>query len=297
MLRLIAILVLALTLPASAQTTAATLFSAQPQPSSQNPMAIGSYGKGCAAGNVEMPQTGPTWQAMRLSRQRNFGNPVLVDYLQDLSAQVTAFGWNGLYIGDLGNPRGGPMNSGHASHQIGLDADIWFLKPARLDLTAGEREDISSISLRSEDQLSVTENWDQSYLELLKAAASDPRVDRIFVAAAIKIEMCKTASAADAKWLQRIRPEAGHTHHLHVRLKCPPGSDLCLTQKPDVAELSKGGSGCDDTLMYWVSDAYLHPKPVKPPETPQPPKPRKRGAREMLMSDLPTQCMAVLKSD
>ena len=294
MLRLIAIFVLALTLPTSAETTAATLFSAKPQPTSQNPMVIGAYGKGCAAGNVELPQTGPTWQAMRLSRHRNFGNPVLVDYLQDLSAKVTAFGWRGLYIGDLGNPRGGPMNSGHASHQTGLDADIWFLKPTRLDLTAKEREKISSISIRSENQLSVNENWDLSYRDMLKAAASDPRVDRIFVAAAIKIEMCKTATAADAKWLQRIRPEANHQDHLHVRLKCPPGNALCLTQKPTVSELSKGGSGCDDTLKYWVSDAYLHPKPVKPPTPLQPPKPRKRGAREMLMSDLPAQCMAVL---
>ena len=94
-----------------------------------------------------------------------------------------------------------------------------------------------------------------------------------------------------------IRPEAGHQDHLHVRLKCPPGSSLCQTQKPTVSELSKGGNGCDDTLAWWVSDAYLHPKPVKPPKNPQPPKPRKRGAREMLMADLPQQCLTVLKAN
>jgi penicillin-insensitive murein DD-endopeptidase len=297
MLRLIFLLSLAIAAPARAETTAANLFSAIPDPSYQQPTPIGTYAKGCAAGNVELPETGPTWQAMRLSRHRNFGNPVLVDYLQDLSAKVTKFGWKGLYIGDLGNPRGGPMNSGHASHQMGLDADIWFLKPSRLDLSAAQREKISSISIRTEDQLRVNENWDASYREVLKAAASDPRVDRIFVAAAIKIEMCRTATAADAKWLQRIRPERNHQDHLHVRLKCPPGSGLCQTQTPSVSELSKGGSGCDDTLAYWVSDAFLHPKPVKPPKNPEPPKPRKRTSRELLMSDLPQQCMGVLKSD
>ena len=297
MLRLIVALVLAAAQPAAAETTAATLFSAQPDPTNQQPMPVGTYAKGCAAGNAELPETGPTWQAMRLSRQRNFGHPVLVDYLVDLSAKVTRFGWNGIYIGDLGNPRGGPMNSGHASHQMGLDADIWFLKPRRLDLTQAEREKISSISIRTDDQLRVNENWDASYREMLKAAASDPRVDRIFVAAAIKIEMCKTATAADTKWLQRIRPERNHQDHLHVRLKCPPGSALCQTQKPTVSELSKGGSGCDETLAYWVSDAFLHPKPVKPSKNPEPPKPRKRGAREMLMADLPGQCMAVLKAN
>ncbi len=290
-------LALALVCPAIAETTAANLFSALPRPSGQQSAPIGTYAKGCAAGNVELPETGPTWQAMRLSRHRNFGNPVLVDYLMDLSATVTQFGWNGLYIGDLGNPRGGPMNSGHASHQIGLDADVWFLKPRRLDLSAKEREAISSISIRTEDQLRVNDNWDASYRDVLKAAASDPRVDRIFVAAAIKIEMCRTATAADTKWLQHIRPERNHQDHFHVRLKCPEGSALCQTQKPTVSELSKGGNGCDETLAYWVSDAYLHPKPVKPPKNPQPQKPRKRTSREMLMSDLPAQCRAVLKAD
>ena len=293
MKRLLFCLLVALAQPVAAETTAAKLFAAQSQPTNQISMPIGTYGRGCAAGNVELPETGPSWQAMRLSRNRNWGNPVLVSYLEDLSAKVTRLGWNGLYIGDMGNPRGGPMISGHASHQIGLDADIWFLKPARLNLTTAEREKLSSISIRSDDQLTVNANWDPSYREVLKAAASDPRVDRIFVAAAIKLEMCKTATAADTKWLQHIRPEANHQDHMHVRLKCPAGATLCQTQTPTVADISKGGSGCDETLNYWVSDAYLHPKPTNPP---QPPKPHKRTAREFLMSDLPTQCAAVLSA-
>jgi penicillin-insensitive murein DD-endopeptidase len=35
-------------------------------------------------------------------------------------------GWPGLLIGDMAQPRGGPMITGHESHQIGLDADIWL---------------------------------------------------------------------------------------------------------------------------------------------------------------------------
>lgn len=294
MKRLILLLLLAMTQPALAETTAAKLFAAHTQPTSGAAQPIGAYGRGCAAGNVELPESGPTWQAMRLSRDRNWGNPVLVSYLEDLSAKVTAFGWRGLYIGDMGNPRGGPMISGHASHQMGLDADVWFLPPASLKLTAAQREKISSISIRTNDQLSVNENWNRSYREVLKAAASDPRVDRIFVAAAIKIEMCKNATAADAKWLQHIRPEANHQDHFHVRLKCPPGSSLCQTQSPSVSELSKGGSGCDETLAWWVSDAYLHPKPVK---NPGPKPPHKKGPREFTMADLPAQCSAVLQAN
>lgn len=298
MKRFLVALVLMFATPAGAEPLAAALFAAKDTPSFQQPTPIGSYAKGCAAGNVELPETGPTWQAMRLSRNRNWGNPVMIQYLEDLSATVTQFGWRGLYIGDIGNPRGGPMNSGHASHQMGLDADVWFLPPARLDLTAAQREKISSIAIRTDDQLSVNANYNNSYREILKAAASDPRVDRIFVAAAIKIEICKTATRADTKWLQRLRPEAGHQDHFHVRLKCPPGSSLCVTQKPTVADLSKGGNGCDETLMWWVSDAYLHPKKAPKPTTPQPPPPpRKKSPREFTMADLPAQCSSVLSSD
>ena len=293
MKRLLLLLAL-LAQPALSETTAAKLFAAIPTPSNQQSMPVGTYARGCAAGNIQLPETGPTWQAMRLSRDRNWGNPVLVSYLEDLSAAVSHLGWRGLYIGDMGNPRGGPMNSGHASHQIGLDADIWFLPPARLDLTPAQREAISSISIRSDNQLTVNANWNNSYRAMLKAAASDPRVDRIFVAAAIKIEMCKTATAADAKWLQHIRPEANHQDHMHVRLKCPAGATLCQTQTPTVSDLSKGGSGCDETLQYWVSDAYLHPKPSK---TPTPPVPHKKTPREFTMADLPAQCASVLSSE
>jgi penicillin-insensitive murein endopeptidase len=279
--------------PAQAEKLANKLFGAKETPSQQQPMPIGSYAKGCAAGSVELPETGATWQAMRLSRHRNFGQPTLVQYLVDLSVTATQIGWKGLYIGDMGQPRGGPMTSGHASHQIGLDADIWMLPPKQLNLSQAEREKISSIPVRSADQRSVTENWTPRHAALLQAAASDSRIERIFVAAAVKIEMCKTATAADKKWLQKIRPVAGHDTHFHVRLKCPKGATLCETQKPTVSELSKGGDGCDDTLIWWVSDAYLNPpKPTKPVK-PQPPV---RGPRQYTMADLPEQCAAVLSA-
>lgn len=279
--------------PASAEKLANKLFGAMAAPSQQAAMPIGSYARGCAAGMVQLPETGPTWQAMRLSRNRNYGQPALVQFLADLSAGATQIGWRGLYIGDMSQPRGGPMTSGHASHQIGLDADIWMLPPRSLTLSRAEREKISSIPVRSADQRSVTANWTPQHAALLQMAASDPRVDRIFVAAAVKIEMCKTATRRDKAWLQKIRPIAGHDTHFHVRLKCPDGATLCQTQKPTVAELSKGGNGCDDTLMWWVTDYLNPPKPSKKPKDPAP---RVRGAREYTMADLPAQCVSVLSA-
>jgi len=293
------VLTLCLAAPAGAEDLANQLFGAKAKPSLQDPMPIGSYAKGCGAGMMELPESGDTWQAMRLSRNRHYGQPDLVQFLMDLSATAHDIGFGkGLYIGDMSQPRGGPMTSGHASHQIGLDADIWFLPPASLSLTESEREDISSIPVRSADQKSVTDNWTSVHRELLKQAALDPRVDRIFVAAAVKIEICKTAKKKDKKWLQKIRPVAGHDTHFHVRLKCPKGARLCETQTPTVADLSNGGDGCDDTLMWWVTDFLDPPKETgdkkKPKDEDQP---KKKGAREFTMADLPDQCQAVLDAD
>ncbi|MCU0903298.1 MAG: penicillin-insensitive murein endopeptidase [Tabrizicola sp.] len=283
--------------PAQAEKLANKLFGGMDAPSSQDSMPIGSYARGCAAGLVELPETGPTWQAMRLSRNRNFGQPEMIQFLMDLSATARDIGYGrGLYIGDISQPRGGPMTSGHASHQIGLDADIWMLPPRSLSLTEAEREEISSIPVRSADQRSVTENWTRTHRELLKAAASDPRVDRIFVAAAVKIEMCKTAKASDKKWLQKIRPVAGHDTHFHVRLKCPKGARLCETQTPTVAELSKNGDGCDETLMWWVTD-YLDPPKSDGKKPKDEDAPKRKGPREFTMADLPKQCKGVLAAD
>lgn len=283
--------------PAQAEKLANKLFGAMAAPSVQDSMPIGSYAKGCAAGLVELPETGPTWQAMRLSRNRNFGQPEMIQFLMDLSATARDIGFGrGLYIGDISQPRGGPMTSGHASHQIGLDADIWMLPPRRLDLPEAEREEISSIPVRSADQRSVTGNWTGTHRELLRQAASDPRVDRIFVAAAVKIEMCRTAKARDKKWLQKIRPVAGHEAHFHVRLKCPEGARLCETQTPTVGDLSKGGDGCDETLMWWVTD-YLDPPKADPNKPKEDDPPKKKGPREFTMADLPKQCKGVLAAD
>ena len=279
---------------ATAEPKANQLFGAHRTASQQPPAPIGSYARGCAAGLVALPETGPTWQAMRLSRNRNWGHPEMIRFIQDLSVEATRHGWRGLYVGDISQPRGGPMTSGHSSHQIGLDADIWMLPAKRLNLSRAEREKISSAIVRTADQRGVTKAWTASHHAIMRAAALDPRVDRIFVAAAVKIEMCKTATRADTKWLQKIRPIYGHDAHFHVRLKCPSGSGACETQTPTVAELSKGGNGCDETLMWWVTD-YLNP-PKADPKKKKEPRPRERGPREFTMADLPRQCAAVLNA-
>lgn len=283
----------ALAQPGWAAPLAKDLFGAAPGPTAGAAEAVGDYAKGCAAGLVELPETGPTWQAMRLSRNRHWGQPSLVAFVEELSAYAVRLGWAGLYVGDMSQPRGGPMKGGHASHQTGLDVDIWYLPPRRLNLSAKERESLSANNLRSADQTQVTAAYTPAHAALLRAAASDPRVDRIFVTPPIKIALCAGAKRSDRGWLQKIRPLYGHHDHFHVRLKCPAGSSACKVQSPTVDELSKGGDGCDESLTWWVT-TYLEelkhpPKAVKGP--------KKKTARDFTMADLPKQCTRVLAAE
>jgi penicillin-insensitive murein endopeptidase len=221
---------------------------------------------------------------MRLSRNRNWGHPELIDMVKKLSQFAAQQpGWNGLYIGDLSQPRGGPMLSGHASHQIGLDADIWLRPADNLTLSHGARETISSVSLRRNGGAFVNENWTPAHAEILKAAASDPRVSRIFIFPGAKVELCKTASG-DREWLRKIRPWYGHHYHFHVRLACPAGARGCVDQAPPPE-----GDGCTEA-QAWV-DNILNP----PPPDPNAPKVAPRPKREILVADLPAQCAKLLQ--
>lgn len=271
---------LALALPAAADPLAKDVFSAVPGPTAGTPTVVGFYSKGCLSGAMQLPETGPTWQAMRLSRNRNWGHPEMVSFLVGLSRAATQVGWRGLYIGDIGQPRGGPAASGHASHQVGLDADIWMLPPASLQLTRGQRESLSSQTVVNRAGTGPSRLWSPAHAAILRAAASDPRVDRIFVDPVAKVEMCRTATG-DRSFLRKIRPLNGHDYHFHVRLKCPAGSRLCEAQTPPPP-----GDGCAEAAQ-WIQNRITPPK-VTPPGDPN-----YRHPRTFRLSELPAQCATV----
>ena len=269
---------------ASAQTPAKQLFGAKPAPSATRPAPLGTYARGCLGGAEQLPETGPTWQAMRLSRNRNWGHPEAIRFVKRLSQDAVKAGWNGLYIGDISQPRGGPMLTGHRSHQIGLDIDIWMKPAMDLSLSRQARENLSSISVRASNQKAVNSNWTPAHHEILLAAAKDTSVARIFVTAPAKLKMCAD-ERGDRTYLRKIRPWWGHHYHFHVRLNCPRGARNCVEQDP-----IPPGDGCEDAV-WWVTDALNPPKP-----DPNAPKVTPKPRREITMADLPRQCSDVLRS-
>ncbi|MGI9407602.1 MAG: penicillin-insensitive murein endopeptidase [Hyphomicrobiaceae bacterium] len=258
-------------------------FAAAGSPTKAAP--IGFYTRGCLAGGQYLPHTGTAWQAMRLSRNRNWGHPEMIRFLKKFATDAQKFGWPGLLIGDISQPRGGPMLSGHRSHQVGLDADIWYMPMPKRTLTWREREDTSAIPLAGARSVKVTKNWRPGYVNLLRLAAQNPKVQRILTHPAVKKKLCESEKG-DKKWLRKIRPVFGHNYHFHVRLFCPKSTKGCRAQKTVAA-----GDGCGKQLDYWIKLFTTPPKRSAKPRKPRKPPPVRT------IDWLPKACRPVLTVD
>ena len=251
---------------------------ADPLPGS--PQVIGSYTSGCIAGAAALPFVGAGYQVMRASRNRYYGHPALIGLVERLGRQMAQRGGR-LLVGDLAQPRGGPMPSGHRSHQSGLDVDIWFLQPSPQRILAqAETEKVEMLSMiRAADGILNASRWSPRYRDALWLAAQSPEVDRIFVNPIIKQALCDGED--DRAWLNKIRPWWGHDAHFHLRLSCPSDSMQCRPQKPLLP-----GDGCDSDLANWVREirqAAVSPKPYRKPQPPS-------------VENLPDQCQIIFNS-
>jgi penicillin-insensitive murein endopeptidase len=238
-----------------------------------NPQAIGAFANGCIIGAQPLQLDSGNYQVLRPDQRRYFGHPDLLLFILRLSNQVRHLQLgNELLVGDMAMPAGGRFSSGHASHQSGLDVDIWLqlpqwrwsaaqlLKPQPLDLVTANGRDINP------------SRWQPQTAMLIKLAAEDPDVTRIFVNPAIKKQLCRVAGQ-DRGWLTKVRPWFGHRAHMHVRLRCPAGSSECQEQAPPPV-----GDGCGAELDSW----FAAPKPGTGPAPVKRPPP------------LPASCQALL---
>jgi penicillin-insensitive murein DD-endopeptidase len=281
----------------------ADAFSRFREPSEGKPIAVGSTSNGCLIGGKPLPRSGPGFEVMRLGRNRRFGHPALVAYIQRLAAAAKKKKIGTLLIGDLAQPRGGPTPTGHRSHQTGLDVDIGFTRPAwlaRRRLKASEREQLPLTPVLDLTTRTFTAEWTPQIEQLIELAASDPEVDRVFVHPRIKRELCDHASAraaakpatrtrsrskADAAapdlgWLRTVRPWWGHHDHLHVRLKCPADSVGCESQAP-----LPPGDGCSE-IAWWETEEARRARDRRDPPAPVEPR---------APAPLPAACQALLE--
>jgi len=250
---------------ASSSVLALTPWQKIDHPVSGTAQAVGGFANGCIIGAHPLPLNSPDYQVMRTDQRRYFGHPDLLAFIQRLSSQANQKALGTVLIGDMAMPAGGRFSSGHASHQSGLDVDIWLqlprqrwsaqqlLKPQPIDLVSGDGKQV------------VDRQWQPQIESLIKMAAQDSEVTRIFVNPAIKQRLCQDAGA-DRAWLHKVRPWFGHRAHMHVRLRCPAGSLECLDQDaPPV------GDGCGAELASWFKPHQPNANPVKKEQPPLPP--------------------------
>jgi penicillin-insensitive murein endopeptidase len=236
---------------------AKVLFGREVAPTAGRPQAIGAYERGCLSGAVSLPADGPNWQVMRPSRNRAWGHPVLIAFLERLAQKL-------------------PVEAGwHGSHQIGLDADLWLTPMPDRRLSPTERDEMSATDVVGADRMEVDAAWTPQHRHLLEAVAREPAVARIFVNPAIKRALCREAGS-DRAWLTKIRPWWGHNYHFHVRLSCPSGEPECHNQAPPPPV-----DGCGKELDWWFTEEALHPAPSPPP-------------RPLRLADLPHACAALV---
>jgi penicillin-insensitive murein endopeptidase len=270
----------ALTKPDDPNTPAKDLFGRKVQPAANMAArSIGYYTHGCLAGGVLLPINGKTWQVMRISRNRNWGHPELVKTLERLANKAPSIGWPGLLIGDMAQPRGGPMLTGHWSHQVGLDADVWITPMPVRELSRKEREEMMATNVVADDWMDVNPKvWSEKYVALYKMVSKDAEIERVLANPAIKKALCRDVKG-DRSWLHKVRPVYGHNYHFHIRIGCPKDSPDCKGQPVPPSD-----EGCGADLAWWFEKKNLNPAPG--------------GVRKpLLMSALPGACKQVLESN
>jgi penicillin-insensitive murein endopeptidase len=259
------------------------LFVAKQLPADLPSSSVGSYWNGCVAGARQLPVSGAHWQVMRPSRNRNWGHPRLIDYIEKLADRAYKDGWSGLLVGNMSMPRGGPT-PGHGSHQSGLDVDIWLTPAPDHDLTSEERETMGAPSVINSETAQLEPSlWTQQHADFVRNAAQDPNVALIFVTPAIKQYLCKNKDrhGADARWLRRLQPYWGHDDHIHVRLSCDRGDKFCRNQA-----LPTTGDGCGKEVSDWMRIVKRKRPKASKPSAPKP----------VALSSMPQQCRKVLEA-
>ncbi len=203
---------------------------------------IGSYSSGSLKNAVKFPASGTGFVMIRRKRERYFGNEAALNWLVQFGEVISQAGLRPVLVGDVSKREGGRVRKDHASHQNGLDIDIWFENPRRFN-REGDKDPPTLVYKQK-----VNERFGARHLLLLEFAARSPLVERIFVNYAIKRALCDSV-VGDRSWLYKIRPWWGHDSHFHVRLPCPKSSPNCVPQEP----LDPQNETCGDEVEWFAT--------------------------------------------
>ncbi len=226
----------------AAQPPMASAVSASHKSDAQHSEAIGSYSAGSLKHAVAFPKAGRGFQMIRRRRERYYGHANTLAWLTQFGQALSDAGLRPVLVGDVAKRTGGRVRRDHASHQNGLDIDIWFENPRSFD-REGDQDPPSLVYKHR-----VNNRFGARHLLLLELAARSPQVNRIFVNYAIKRALCDL-TVGDRSWLYKIRPWWGHDAHFHVRLSCPKDSPQCISQEP----LDPKNETCGDEVEWFAS--------------------------------------------
>ena len=226
-----------------------------------------------------LPINGKTWQVMRLSRNRNWGHPNLIKFLERFAEKAPKVGWtrpDGRRHGaaarrpDADRPLE-PSGRARRRHLVHADAG------PRAD-APGARGDVGDQHRRRRlEGRESRRSGRRRTSHLLKTAAQDKEVERVLVNPAIKKALCRDVKG-DRSWLHKVRPVYGHNYHFHVRISCPAGQEGCKTQ-PDDAGRRRLRQGSRGVVQERPSEA------------------RSGGRPPIKMSALPAACRQVLLAE
>ncbi len=245
--------------------------------------AIGTHNNGCILYSAELNKNGEGYKLPRIERNHNYGHPEMIALLEDYSYRVKEMLGKDLLIADISKKNGGPIFMLHSSHQTGLDADIWFtLYDDKQNLSSQDMASIKPLNMADEKLKSVSSYWGSNQEDIIKLFAQSEKVDRIFVNYNIKNYYCSKFRNQD--WQKKIRPWWGHNEHFHIRLKCPQGSEECISKGQEIKD-----DGCGNDLAWWFSDEAKQPKSKKEAEA--------KLTEEQILERLPNRCKEILKDE
>jgi penicillin-insensitive murein endopeptidase len=222
-------------------------------PAAGTPTIYGNPNAGCLLGGMPLEDHGVGFQIVAPNREfAHFGHPAGLNFIRELGRDYAEHNFAAL-IGDVSMPRGGPFTFQHASHQLGIEFDVWFLVDPRLmdgPLTVEQRRSLHSYYVADSDaNVLLVNKFKPEHEAMIRMAAQKPEVHSIFVHPTIKKRFCAD-KANHQPWLAKLRPWWGHDEHMHVRLKCPTGQTACEDKAPPP------GIACDSSLDWWFSDEW-----------------------------------------